>query len=69
MPAKKKQYKLPTYIISKPKHPVFKKAIDIIVFNYDYSFYVNDCLCLTGHALLGKALNFYLYVRVKKLLM
>lgn len=46
-----------TPLISKPKHPVFKKAIDMIVENCDNGFYGNDALCPTGPALLGKALN------------
>ncbi|EDZ90660.1 glycosyltransferase family 32 protein [Francisella tularensis] len=45
------------FLCSKPKHPFFKKAIQMIVENSQNNYYGNDPLSPTGPNLLGKAIN------------
>lgn len=45
------------FLCAKPRHPFFKKAIEMIVENSKNGFYGNDPLSITGPGLLGKAIN------------
>lgn len=50
-------YIFQTFLCSKPKHPFFKKAIEMIVENSKNNYYGNDPLSPTGPALIAKAIN------------
>jgi hypothetical protein len=52
-----KHYLWQGFIISEPKHPFLKKAIDLVVENTQKGYYGHDGLSITGPALLGKAVN------------